>query len=371
MSRQEKWLQGILFSNPETIPMDSILPGSSGFIPICRELTIPKSGGASVYLDIFGITHEAKLVLIECKLWRNPQARREVVAQALEYASLLRKWSYSDLAMRLQKITSVKHKNPLFKMYHDAGGMLSEQAVHDRVVRDLRIGNFMVIVAGDGIREDVSAIADHLNQGANMATCLALVEFQLFEGSSGTKIVVPHVAVRTEVLEHRVYLPHDDQLLIIEQQNHCGNQDPTVKRNDKRDSDRAFWQSVIDEIDFEHLGQPSPRHGGQNRITIPMSGAVSHLTAYREVGSSAGIYWWLKGEEGLAIYNEIVAAKDKLQEEIGCQLEFQDHKKKPFRVSVNVMYPDDQANEGAFKHWLIIHINSSVSTLRPFFAQFS
>lgn len=39
---------------------------------------------------------------MECKLWRNPQARREVLAQILEYASLLRGWSYGDLTARLK-----------------------------------------------------------------------------------------------------------------------------------------------------------------------------------------------------------------------------------------------------------------------------
>jgi hypothetical protein len=37
------------------------------------------------------------LVLGEAKLIRNPQSRREVVAQALDYARALTGWTYEDL----------------------------------------------------------------------------------------------------------------------------------------------------------------------------------------------------------------------------------------------------------------------------------
>ena len=54
-SLDEKWLQELLFANPDLIPIQEINPGTLGFVPVCRELSIPKSG-SSVFLDIFGIT---------------------------------------------------------------------------------------------------------------------------------------------------------------------------------------------------------------------------------------------------------------------------------------------------------------------------
>jgi hypothetical protein len=46
-----------------------------------RELPL-RHGGSSVYLDLLGVSPTGRLVLIECKRWRNPEARREVVAIA-------------------------------------------------------------------------------------------------------------------------------------------------------------------------------------------------------------------------------------------------------------------------------------------------
>ena len=41
--------------------------------------------GAS--LDNLIMTNRGQLALVEVKLWRNPEARRKVVAQALDYAA--------------------------------------------------------------------------------------------------------------------------------------------------------------------------------------------------------------------------------------------------------------------------------------------
>src|ERR1700749_185485 len=67
----------------------------SGAVPICRELNPP--AGPS---DNFMVTPSGLPVLVECKLWRNPEARREVVTQILDYAKELSRWSSSDVVYR-------------------------------------------------------------------------------------------------------------------------------------------------------------------------------------------------------------------------------------------------------------------------------
>lgn len=49
------------------------------------------------YLDNLFVTPTGGLVLVECKLWRNPEARRQVLAQAIDYARCLVGWGYEDL----------------------------------------------------------------------------------------------------------------------------------------------------------------------------------------------------------------------------------------------------------------------------------
>ncbi len=47
-------------------------------------------------VDNFLITASGLPIILECKLWRNPEARREVAGQILEYAKTLTRWTYDD-----------------------------------------------------------------------------------------------------------------------------------------------------------------------------------------------------------------------------------------------------------------------------------
>ena len=85
-------LQDLLFAHPALIPAGDIEPLFAGLRPLAREL--PVGGG---FLDLIFMNGEGYLTLVETKLWRNPEARRTVVAQIIDYASHLSTWTYDEL----------------------------------------------------------------------------------------------------------------------------------------------------------------------------------------------------------------------------------------------------------------------------------
>ena len=346
--------------------MDDVFPGSSAFIPIRDEFTVKKSGGSHVRFDILGITLNAKLVLIECKLWDNPQSRRKVVAQALEYASILASWSYDDLTNQLKQSLSNDSGVSLYKKYRDGGGIYDEKDFHDFVARDLRAGDFIVIIAGDGIREDVASIAKHVNHYSNMATKLALVEFRIFKSDSGDIFISPQVFMRTKIIEHRVYLGQDNQPLVISQ---ADDRDATTQdfidpeQSKKTQADRAFWQDVIDCTEFDHSDQMKPWHVN-NWIKIPMPKPVGHISAYRTMKGRAGIFWTLKGDEGLAVYSGITASKSEFEKEVNCTIDETNQKSDPFQITLEIKYGEDPSENKKYKTWLLVHVNKAVSYIR-------
>jgi hypothetical protein len=87
----EAWLQALLHSHPEIIPIGQIESDFTDLIPLCREMPLPPAG----FLDNLFITRKGQLVLVEAKLRRNPEARRKVVAQALDYAAAVFRMSYT------------------------------------------------------------------------------------------------------------------------------------------------------------------------------------------------------------------------------------------------------------------------------------
>lgn len=76
----EAWLQRLIMDHPSLLPVDQIEPAFTNLVPICTELQTP-----SGFVDNLFVTPTGNLALIECKLWRNPEARREVVGQIIDY----------------------------------------------------------------------------------------------------------------------------------------------------------------------------------------------------------------------------------------------------------------------------------------------
>jgi RecB family endonuclease NucS len=62
------------------------------FVPLCTERRTPAGP-----IDIAFINPAGRLTLVEFKLWRNAEARRKVVAPALDYARTIKGWSYADV----------------------------------------------------------------------------------------------------------------------------------------------------------------------------------------------------------------------------------------------------------------------------------
>lgn len=72
----EGWLQELLVKYPEILPVAEIEPIFSPMIPIGREVSTETG-----IIDNLYISQRGYPILVETKLWRNPEAKREVVAQ--------------------------------------------------------------------------------------------------------------------------------------------------------------------------------------------------------------------------------------------------------------------------------------------------
>ncbi|WP_203546903.1 hypothetical protein [Mesorhizobium sp. AA22] len=141
-AHDEEWLQLLLFESPELVILDRMDADAGNFVPIVRELPLTREGGV-VFLDILGVSRTGRLVLIECKLWRNPQARREVIAQTLEYAALTRGLTYGDLTAKVRQSTGNHLSlNPIYDLAKQRWPKLDESTFVDAVSRSLDLGDF-------------------------------------------------------------------------------------------------------------------------------------------------------------------------------------------------------------------------------------
>jgi hypothetical protein len=91
----ESLLQQLIHAHPDMLPVEELEPSFSQLRPVCRELPLGRE--ESKYLDNLLINADGRICLVECKLWRNPEAVRAVVAQILDYAGELSRLTYEDL----------------------------------------------------------------------------------------------------------------------------------------------------------------------------------------------------------------------------------------------------------------------------------
>ncbi|MDR6803122.1 hypothetical protein J2Y45_000392 [Dyadobacter sp. BE34] len=197
----ENWLQKLIHENPSLLPISEIESGFAPAISMGRE--IKTNAG---FIDNLFISPEGYLTIVETKLWRNPQARREVVGQIIDYAKELSKWTFSELDSSLRN--SVHISDGLIAKVRKQPGCedIEEHTLIDNINKNLRRGRILLLIVGDGIRESVEEMVAYLSQSPQLHFTLALVELQVYRlgDSIDPLLVIPQVVTRTREITRAV-----------------------------------------------------------------------------------------------------------------------------------------------------------------------
>ena len=296
----EKWLQDVLFGNIDLIqPTDSSY-GKIKLIPLCRELNL-NDGIRNLYLDILAVTETGKLILIECKLWKNPQARREVLAQAFEYASLLQSLSYSDLSSKLRKHIDSGNEDPIVFALRRAGASVDESLLISRIDQGIKKGNFHIVIAGDGIRTDLINLVNSPAM-TGMTADLSLLEIAVHQNEDEEIILSPSVPQEIETVTRTVLIStegmpvsiEDDEVTVANLVNQSTSSQQPMKEETK-ELNTLFWQKAIKEISFSHPDQEPLRRGGSNWCKALLPAPLKWITAWRSK-NQIGVFLRIDGD---------------------------------------------------------------------------
>jgi hypothetical protein len=191
-------LQQLIAESPDVLPLSEIDSEFHGAIHLCREMRT--SAGL---IDHVLVTKRGHLVLVECKLWRNPQARREVVGQIIDYAACISRYTCSDLQRDVNQRLQTTG-DTVFEMVRARYPDVEQIAFNDALSRNLRVGRMMLLIVGDGIREGVETIAEYLTKHSGLNFTLGLVELPMFELPEGSIVVTPRSFIgRSSSAENR------------------------------------------------------------------------------------------------------------------------------------------------------------------------
>jgi hypothetical protein len=203
----EAWLQDLIMKYPVLLPADQIERAFVDLIPICTEL--PSGTG---FIDNLLLTPAGDIAIVECKLWRNPEARREVIAQIIQYAKDLAGWSYEEFEQAINRAKPADESGPSKRSLYDRlaqKASIDEARLHDAVSRNLRCGRFLLVIVGDGIREGVEGMTEFLQQHAGLHFTLATVELSILEVPTGGYVVQPRILAKTTNIDRGIVTIQD------------------------------------------------------------------------------------------------------------------------------------------------------------------
>ncbi len=197
-------LKKLFMESPSIIPVDEIREDLSPFVAVVDELGLPGSGNT----DVLAINPDGDIAIIECKLAANPEIKRKVVGQILEYGAYLWEMNYETLNERISKRKGKSLSQLIAEAINKESAKAQakyEEAAEESVVREwneekfrirveeqLKNGSFLLIIVVDEINEDLKRIVRYLNECGKPAFSLHALEMNRFQ-SSHVEILVPYL----------------------------------------------------------------------------------------------------------------------------------------------------------------------------------
>lgn len=314
----EKWLQHVLFANPRALPTAEITPRLGTLIPICMEL---QTGAGPA--DLLYVTSGGQVVLVETKLWRNPEARREVVAQILDYAKQLAGWNYEDLAREVARATGQGSEHLLLRVRQDATAF-DEANFVDGINRCLKSGDFLLLIVGDGIRLGAEALVGFLQQYGSLRFDLALIEVAVFTLPGGNTLLQPRVLAKTEVLQRTVLIGPSGPL---EFEQVAAAEDTEPRNNAQSELLRGFWIEFMNKLVLDDQTQPRqpPAKSTNQFFPMPPGGASAWVSTYlAQAAGKAGVYLTCSKSFPRAseYFDRLMAERNEIEETVGKTLDW-------------------------------------------------
>lgn len=357
----EGWLQGLVYRHPQLLPSGEIDSSFARLVPVCRDLNTGPGG----YLDVLFATPGGKLALVETKLWRTPGARRSLVGTVLDAAREFSHWSCEDLDHRVREALHAERGEAigLYRRVSSWYPEVIEDEFHDSVARSLRRGDFMLLVVGDGVREDVARMGDFLERHSSLHFTFGLVEVAVYPLPSGDRFVQPRIVAETVTVKRTAVTLESPGLMA----SHPDAQ-PEEPPDPNAQFSLDFWTEFLRELRLDDPRQEIPYPSRLGHIYFKLGGASAWITAHlsrqqREIGVSLT---FTRGPNGDRLYQALEADRELVETDLGVPVEWISNEGK-HTVTTSTRFPDLRAAvyRDSMKTWLANRINRFVNAFGP------
>jgi len=191
----EAALQALIARHPEVLPGAQMEPGTDDpprFALLRREMPV---GGWS--LDHLLVDQRGVLTLVETKLAENPEARRAVVGQIMEYAANAREFWGDGRARELadQYWNRDRGKSVDDEIRQRLG--IEPDKLWALVDQKLRDGRIRLVIVADELTSEVRRIIEYLNEEMETAEIFGL-EIKCYGNDDKSLVLVPRLLGQTQ-----------------------------------------------------------------------------------------------------------------------------------------------------------------------------
>ena len=191
-------LQALLAEHPELLDGEQMRPGNPRrWILVTREKGIAETpeAGERYALDHLLIDQDATPTLVEVKRGSNPEIRRKVVGQMLDYAAhAALTWTAQELRLTFEASTS-NHHDVLRDLLQTDDEPDADTFWND-VATNLAATRLRLLFVADEIPDSLARIVSFLNEQTRDNIEVLAVEIKQFSGET-TQTLVPRVIGRT------------------------------------------------------------------------------------------------------------------------------------------------------------------------------
>ena len=197
----ENKLQELVAKYPKLLSGEQMNPNNPRrWLLISREQGIADIVGAG---DRWSVDHllmdqDARPTLVEAKLSGNPEIRRTVVGQMMDYAAhATQTWTVADIRQAFEGRCKSEGKNPSEELtaFLQPDGEPDADKFWEDVETNLRAGRLRLLFVADSIPDELARVVEFLNEQMPRTEVLA-VEIKQFLGETG-RTLVPRVIGRT------------------------------------------------------------------------------------------------------------------------------------------------------------------------------
>ena len=206
-SFDETMLQKLVDQAPDILPIRDFYPTVISLCSLGREIPVDL-GERQGFIDNLLVTNDGHLVLVETKLYRNPEAVRDAVVQTLEYGMAVHKMSLLSLEARIRRGektgNQLRDNETILDRATNMSGVLDDFEV--ALERYQRTGEILLLIVADGIRTSVERITQWMNDemSGSMPIKFGLVELRFYMLADGSRIVVPKTLLKTKEISRHV-----------------------------------------------------------------------------------------------------------------------------------------------------------------------